>query len=208
MQVFHFKVIVPTLFRNLFGYPSKEFSSGSSEENRDAAFRYCSEIIIHSQESNFLKIYDFIDDSSELTKIENLKTKVYLNDGGILNFPKLFQCKIEYLEDKKISAKDIECGSVNFKDSVFKIQISKDGKKYDDLLSFSNTDVYSQLQIVIKNYDLESLIDINSLYQKPSFKALYELRQLREVLISDDFYNKEIIEDARFLPWKRPFFHC
>lgn len=96
MQNIQFKVEVPALLERFIGLKSKVFSGNNIEECKNNALKYFSEVIIKSVDVGSIWVSEFVDESVQLERVNHLNRKPYINDDGILNFPKLLQCKIEY----------------------------------------------------------------------------------------------------------------
>ncbi|MBT0550462.1 hypothetical protein [Riemerella anatipestifer] len=216
MENIQFKVKVPALLEVFVGLKSKLFSDGNSQENKDAALKYLSEVIIRSVEIGSIQIFDFTDNSATLERVNCLKVKPYINDNGLLNFPKLFQCKIKYrysdnfvfqLLKSKIKNKEIN----NFLESLGSVQLSlylENNHSEVNLMSFDNQTnykSYSNLKKVFKRIGIDSILNQDEFFQQYDFNLKLKKRMNLDLFHSNNFYNKAILEKPYFFELESVF---
>ena len=210
MQNLEFTVHIPPELSKIIGMETKSFTQEEITKDPEIAVRYFSEAITKSVEMKSIFISDFFMDSSRLTRIDNLKHKDYCNENGILNFQKLFQCKIEYRfsEDtvlnlmkelgnsKKVRAQLKSFGAIS-------LHIMNQTADSERVITFSN-DMHpgAWKEKLNENYQP---FNKDYFFKFPLFKFLHEQRVFIDLMHSDDYYDKAIFGGKNFRELEKIF---
>ena len=121
---------------------------------------YLSEVIIGCVKQKCIEIFE-IDDEANLSQVGNLKQEKFLNEDGVLKFPKLFQCKIVYkfsdelMMDLLITTRDGDRRKevINFL-GVLKLKIRNEMSPLPhEILHFDNNLHPLKISRILKNFD-------------------------------------------------------
>lgn len=217
MQNIQFKVEMPALLERFIGLKSKVFSGNNNiEESKNNALKYFSEAIIKSVEVGSIWVSEFVDESAQLERVNHLNRKPYINNDGVLNFPKLLQCKIEYRysEDfvfQLIIAQQSGKKAVEILKSLGTIQLSLclNDDEVMGLIAFSNQ-LNNKLdqrrfELANKQKDLDIFFKRSDFLPQYSFNFEYEKRLNSELFYSKNFYNKTILKEQNFFELEKQF---
>ena len=88
MQKLEFIVQIPAVLSAITGFETKKFDGENPQKNKKKALKYLSEVIIGCVKQKCIEIFE-IDDEANLSQVGNLKQEKFLNEDGVLKFPKL-----------------------------------------------------------------------------------------------------------------------
>ena len=192
MQKLEFIVQIPAVLSAITGFETKKFDGENPQKNKKKALKYLSEVIIGCVKQKCIEIFE-IDDEANLSQVGNLKQEKFLNEDGVLKFPKLFQCKIVYkfsdelMMDLLITTRDGDRRKevINFL-GVLKLKIRNEMSPLPhEILHFDNNLHPLKISRILKNFD-ENLLSVEEFVETPLFEELFKQRQLEEDFKSED----------------------
>lgn len=211
MQKLEFIVQIPAVLSAITGFETKKFDGENPQKNKKKALKYLSEVIIGCVKQKCIEIFE-IDDEANLSQVGNLKQEKFLNEHGVLKFPKLFQCKIVYkfsdelMMDLLITTRDGDRRKevINFL-GVLKLKIRNEMSPLPhEILHFDNNLHPLKISRILKNFD-ENLLSVEEFVETPLFEELFKQRQLEEDFKSEDIYAKMIFKDDNFFEFEKEF---
>jgi hypothetical protein len=212
MQKLEFIVQIPAVLSAISGFETKKFDGENPQKNKRKALKYLSEVIIGCVEKKSIEISE-INPNANLRLIKNLRQENYLNKNGILDFPKIFRCKINYTFSEEIM-RDL-------------LRTTRDGDKRNEIVDFlgvikllicegryafpieilsvdNNWNPLRTTQNLKKLHHTEILI-AEELITPSLFNYIFEKKQLEEIFYCKEFYSKMIFKDENFLAFEKEF---